>query len=397
MIDNNYLTTNEGALTYGTNRTDLQALSGTLVIDDSVKSLSSYCFDGCVNLNKVIVSNSVETMGMGAFKGCSNVETIIFEEGSKIRKLERYVFMNCALLSNLELPDTLCEYDYGTFDGCSALNYTTYGNATYLGNKDNPYFILYKGILKENSTYLFLEATIHSDTKVIGYCAFNPNGSTTHTYDYESIVLPDGLQGISSYAFSGACFTNISIPSSVQYIGSRAFYYNQTLETIEFEENSKLTYLGSSVFENCFKLNNVVLPDGLTELSSSTFYDCRALTNVVLPNSLLKIGDDAFNKCTALKSIIIPNSVIEFGRSVFRNCSALTSVYIPDSVLTVTADKSGSSYYGVFFNCSSTLKIYCGASSKPSGWGNYYNYRTSSATYTFNWGYTYEEYLEAIS
>jgi len=71
-------------------------------------------------------------------------------------------------------------------------------------------------------------------------------------------------------------------------------------------------------------------------------------------------------------------------------CTSLTSIYIPSSVTTITA--SSSCLNSPFYGCSSSLKIYCGASSKPSGWGDFWNYRTTSATYTPTWGVTREQY-----
>ncbi|MBQ3158752.1 MAG: hypothetical protein IJB98_03570, partial [Clostridia bacterium] len=84
------------------------------------------------------------------------------------------------------------------------------------------------------------------------------------------------------------------------------------------------------------------------------------------------------------------------GSYAFQNCSGLTSVYIPSSVTTIPTPDYG---YAPFLNCSSSLVIYTGvanASSKPSGWGTYWNYYDSGKTLTVNYGYTLAQYKAAV-
>ena len=72
----------------------------------------------------------------------------------------------------------------------------------------------------------------------------------------------------------------------------------------------------------------------------------------------------------------------------FRDCG-LTSIYIQSSVTTISASDYS---YSPFNSYSSSLKIYCGASSKPSGWGTYWNYYNSSTALSTTWGVTREQY-----
>jgi hypothetical protein len=78
----------------------------------------------------------------------------------------------------------------------------------------------------------------------------------------------------------------------------------------------------------------------------------------------------------------------------FAGCSRLTSIYIPSSVTTISAFIYEES---PFYNCSSSLKIYCGASEAPSGWGTYWNYYDSSNTLDVTWGVTRTEYEALIA
>ena len=65
-------------------------------------------------------------------------------------------------------------------------------------------------------------------------------------------------------------------------------------------------------------------------------------------------------------------------------------VFISKDVLTIEA--SSSMVDALFYNGNSQYEIYCEAESKPSGWGTYWNYYSSSGRLTVHWGVTEEEF-----
>ena len=132
---------------------------------------------------------------------------------------------------------------------------------------------------------------------------------------------------------------------------------------------------------------NGVLP--VTELVDNAFNGCSVITNMTIGANIENIGYCSFAYCIGLTTLVIPNSVIILESSAFVLSSGLTSIYIPASVTTISAP-----YYGdsPFYACSSSLKIYCGATSKPSGWGTGWNYYDSSNTLEVVWGVTREQY-----
>jgi len=89
------------------------------------------------------------------------------------------------------------------------------------------------------------------------------------------------------------------------------------------------------VFNECYSLTNVTIPNGVTSIGDNAFWDCTSLTSVTIPNGVTSIGDDAFWDCTSLTSVTIPNSVTSIGDGVFDSCTSLTSVTTPNSITSI--------------------------------------------------------------
>ena len=134
--------------------------------------------------------------------------------------------------------------------------------------------------------------------KTIGWNAFSD------CIDLTSIIIPDSVIRISSWAFSGCTgLTSITIPDSVTSIDDLAF-------------------------SGCAGLTSITIPNSVESIGSYAFKDCTALTNVTIPNSVTSIGENAFHGCTGLTSITIPDSVTSIGQEAFSYCTSLTSIIV---------------------------------------------------------------------
>lgn len=147
----------------------------------------------------------------------------------------------------------------------------------------------------------------------------------------EAITLPNTIRRIEKYAFSSEGFntankiTNFVCPNSITLIEDEAFSQNQYLERITLPQNSNFKTIPRNMFEECIRLNNVVLPNSITRISANAFYSCSALTNITLSNSLTYIASGAFNRCSALTNLTIPASVTEIAASSTLNIGTSTN------------------------------------------------------------------------
>lgn len=85
-------------------------------------------------------------------------------------------------------------------------------------------------------------------------------------------------------------------------------------------------------FENCKKITDIHLLDGILTIGSRAFAGCSAMTEIDLPNTATIIESEAFADCSSLKSITLPRDLQTLGANAFQGCDSLEEVYIPSTV-----------------------------------------------------------------
>ena len=190
----------------------------------------------------------------------------------------------------------------------NSLHTNVKNNIRYLGSNENQYLLLIQPVTKQTS------GSIVSTCKIIQDFAFQKN----------SII-------------------NVTIPSSVSFIGQCAFDQCTQLSSVTFPDNpTSLTNLSDGMFQKCSNLNRIVIPDYITQIGKYIFRDCTNLSNITLSNNLTEIPEYAFSNCTSLTSITLPSGITKIGERAFENCSNLTSIIIPDTVVEIGI----SAFYG---------------------------------------------------
>ena len=156
-----------------------------------------------------------------------------------------------------------------------------------------------------------------------------------------SISIPASVETIEEYAFEGCeALTSIEIPASVEKIGELAFYGCTSLQTVTFKKGSQLKTIEMSVFGHCKALASIEIPASVETIVGNAFYGCTALASIEIPASVETIGNNAFPYCTALQTVTFEKGsklkMIQY--NTFRDCTSLTTIEIPASVETVEAN-----------------------------------------------------------
>ena len=173
----------------------------------------------------------------------------------------------------------------------------------------------------------------------------------------KNIVIPETyynkpILSINISEPSGAdVIESFEIPSNIIRIEDNSFYNFTALECLSFHKNSKLEYIGESVFRGCTRLNKLEIPNSVKIIGRTAFGNCRALTNIDLPNNLENIEDEVFFDCNALKSVEIPNNVQSIGEDAFKDCKSLIIVEFEENSKLTDINKNA------FYNCSALSYI----------------------------------------
>lgn len=94
---------------------------------------------------------------------------------------------------------------------------------------------------------------------------------------FQSVILPEGLECISTYAFQGCEIKSINFPSTLKHISDYAFFSSGIKE--------------------------ITLPEGLISIGYQAFRDCRELEVLRLPSTLKSIDHGVIDDCNNLKSV----------------------------------------------------------------------------------------------
>ena len=382
-----------------------------VTIGSGITTIPAKAFIGCTSLARIIIPANITTIEESAFCACSNLARVTL--GSGVTSIGDNAFSNCDRLKLIynysELSISKGWDDYGNI----AINaiviitpddeeqYHFDGNYLFKSTDGKNTLVLYTGKLisqislpekfngqgysiGEKAFYNCSEIekfTIPEDVTGVHNNAFKGTGWYKNQNDgliYKDnwllgpkntklngmFVVNEGTTGIADEAFcDGADFIGVIIPSSVKYIGARAFYLCSSLMTATISSG----IIGERAFDSCRNLQSVTLGEGVTYIGESAFSSCRSLVDITLNEGITHIGSNAFENCDGITSITIPGSVKSMGGYVFSDCSYLTNIVLSEGITNIAND--------TFWDCDNIESITIPSTMKSiAEWAFAYNY-----------------------
>lgn len=272
----------------------------TASFPEGFTTLGSYTFKATTSLPSALVyvslPSTLTTMGQNEFIDCNSLEELVIPEG--VTTIPKEFAKNATALKKLVLPSTLTTIKEGAFRSCDLSDGIVIPNGcktiekyAFKGSNAPKVTILattLESVLDEAFAECKSLTEIYSASPVLGYRMFyicpsietvilentvsigdyafcNPNGGTTNI---TTLVLPEGLTSIGTYAFTRTSLTEVVLPSTLTTIGASAFISSKQL--------TKIVVLGP-------------------KLGSNMFQDSGAVTELVLTENFVGFGSGCLN------------------------------------------------------------------------------------------------------
>lgn len=279
----------------------------TLTFEEGVEEIASgSVVSGCKSLTTIHLPSSLQKLsGTGTFSGASALTDITLPEGIAIT--EGSTFSECTSLESIELPASITTIPSYMFAGCSALErVTAKGTITAIGNsafKSDTALTEIPDLSQVTSIgdrafygCSALETVdLHSVT-TMEYAAFQGCDALSgeidlsnlevipgHAFCYDpnitSVVTCPTLRSIGDWAFIWADISTISLPETLNSIGTYTFYKASLSGTVALPDS--LTQLGASAFSGCEKVEAIQIGSGLTDIPKDAFDGCKPKTITV--------------------------------------------------------------------------------------------------------------------
>lgn len=279
----------------------------TLTFEEGVEEIASgSVVSGCKNLTTIHLPSSLQKLsGTGTFSGASALTDITLPEGIAIT--EGSTFSECTSLESIELPASITTIPSYMFAGCSALErVTAKGTITAIGNsafKSDTALTEIPDLSQVTSIgdrafygcSALKTVDLHSVT-TMEYGAFqgcdalsgeidlsNLEEIPGHAFCYDpnitSVITCPTLRSIGDWAFIWADISTISLPETLNSIGTYTFYKASLSGTVALPDS--LTQLGASAFSGCEKVEAIQIGSGLTDIPKDAFDGCKPKTITV--------------------------------------------------------------------------------------------------------------------
>ena len=416
----------------------------TIDIPASIESIGKYAFNGCTAITTVSIGNgNGMTIGEFAFNNCSSLVTVttgdnITEIGSSAFKdcvllakinsnvagyavlpnglvtVQTYAFKNCDLLTDVTFGPNITTLALSSFNGCTNIAKATF---SFDGNgwNSNPSLATVFADSISNLT----EIVVSAGKEIPAYMFENMS-------NIEKVTLPETVEKIKSYAFSGCTgLTKINsnetgkaiLPNSLTRICLYAFSGCTGLTDIT--TGNQLDTIENAAFQGCSNIvrfnsntdGHMVLPASCKTLAPNCFYGMTGITDLTINDQIATIESGAFGAMNSLVNITLPfvgtnikaasgSYLAPFG-SVFGYVTTSTSTnsidgyiysgltissqkywyHVPESLRTVKITVQTQIPAYAFYNCSMLTNIYTPNSVTSTG---SYAYTNCPATVTNN-------------
>ena len=315
------------------------AKTGSYTIPDGVDVIPSSAFAGS-SITRIVIPASVTVIESEAFANCFNLASVTFNdpEAAGTLKIGKNAFMNNFALTSITFPKRLTDIALSRIDTLNLDTFTSLDDLT--STAEDVFLINYErgnvsasdydpsleavnvtpggtyssadGILYKGNELVYCPELkdIPSDFKFAGNVRSIATGAFINTSLPETIEFPASITTIGNFAFAGTDIYEVvfkgDIAAQAVTVGDYAFYNCSSLESVEFEENSNISTLGTGAFMDDDYLSTITIPATVSSIGDRAF-------------ALTEYSDDleiTFETADSADELTLGNSVF-YGREIY--------------------------------------------------------------------------------
>ena len=361
------------------------------IAPDSLTAIWGNAFKDCAKLTKVDLKN-VSSVSGGAFQNCTELRSVRLPD--ELTELPDHLFDGCASLAEIDMPDRPIAISAFILNGTAYYNdksnwekgvlYAdgyliaadqTFASETEYAVKAGTRVIADKAFSNVGYSAKLRKMTLPDRLYRIGQEAFSKLSLLTE------INIPDSVRSVGYGAFSGTGYKNYS--DGGLYVGNWLVAVQKVaMESFTVREGTVGVADGrdSSLFPTKAQaVTQLTLPSSLQYIGARSFARLRNITDLKLPSELRTLGEGAFEGCLSLKTVNLGKctKLESIGGAAFKE-AAISEITVPASVFSMGE---------LVFNLNKVdLTIHCEASEQPSGWNDkWWDSNKEGVTITVEW------------
>lgn len=188
-----------------------------VVFSDNVSSIGNNAFQGCTALTELTIPSGI--IGEYSFADCSNLKKVTF--GDAVTDIKSFAFYECTSLQEVIIPESVTHIGVGAFDGTPWYQEYRQDSSHYYGP------ILYiNQIAYDVNDYEITSCEFRDGTLVIGDEVMSGNDVLT------TVTIPESVQYVGTYAFSGCSnLSSVYVGHTPPVVGDYGAFDSRILST----------------------------------------------------------------------------------------------------------------------------------------------------------------------
>lgn len=250
-------------------------------MEESAFFIGNFSQSGREDLEDLELFDQVKGIGLGAFYACPKLSRVVLNKN--LNYIAPLAFAACSSLKEVVADSNIIALAPNAFargQNCS---------------QDQEARDLARKILLKNVSY-----------KCEGGVVYNAKWRSllfAQTKALRSLAFPRGAKSIGWHSFDGCALEEIDVPSTVEWIGERAFANCSGLKKIALTKS--VQQIGQAAFMNCRSLEEFKIPKGVERIEAFTFSGCENLRDVEFPSSVKCVEEKAFEFCSSLEKVTV--------------------------------------------------------------------------------------------